>query len=146
MKKITILVVTILALGFILSSCQFVAGLLPTIGGTIWSYSTTIDGTAYNGTLYFGKRTNSFSSLDGTITVKAPNPSTKLFTGHADRYILNINPINLGGNRAIKFEGEVHHVTHSTMIAGSKIFVTDDITADPVVWEEGVWTGTMLDK
>ena len=146
MKKITILVVTILALGLILSSCQFVAGLLPTIGGTIWTYSTEIGATTYSGTLYFGKRTNSFSTLDGTISAQQPDAATKLFTGHADRYKLTINTIELGGGAAIRFEGEVDHHTHSTMIAGSQIFVTANINADPVVWESGPWTGTMKDK
>ena len=146
MKKIAISVIAILVLGFVLSSCQFTAGLLPTIGGTIWTYSTEIGGTTYSGTLYYGKRTNSFNSLDGTITVQNPAASTKLFTGHADRYKLTINTIELDGTAAIRFEGEVNHLTHSTMIAGSQIFVTADITADPVVWESGPWTGRMEDK
>ena len=146
MKKLTILVIAIFAFGFVLTSCQLDVGLLPGLGGTIWSYTTTIDGTNYEGTLYFAKRTDSFSNLNGTITVQAPLSTEKLFTGHADRYRLTINPITLSGNRAIKFEGEVNHHTHKTMIAGSSIYITEDITADPVVWKEGLWSGTMLDN
>ncbi len=146
MKKIAISVIAILVLGFVLSSCQFTVGLFPTIGGTIWTYSTEIGGVDYEGTLYFGKRTNSFSSLDGYITVQVPTPAEKLFTGHADRYKFTINTIELGGGAAIRFEGEVDHRDHDELLAGSMIFVTNDITADPVVWESGPWIGKMKDK
>ena len=84
--------------------------------------------------------------MDGTITPQDPVASEKQFTGHADRYKLTINKIEFADGTAIRFEGEVNHQTHSTMLSNSRIYYTTNINADPIVWEEGVWTGKMLDK
>jgi len=147
MKKITISVIAILLLGLIFSSCTFVAGLYPTIGGTDWRFSTTIAGVGtISGTLFFGKRTNSFEEIHGNITLTAPFSAVKKFTGTLDRYDIKINQIDLGGNRAIRFDGELDNYTHSKLLAGSKIYYCANTAANPKVWQEGNWTGTMLSK
>ncbi|HPF17926.1 MAG TPA: hypothetical protein PLN92_10135 [Thermotogota bacterium] len=141
MKKIIISVIAVLAVALLVSSCTFSVGILPRIGGTTWTYSAEINGVDFRGSLAFGKRT-SFSEVDGTLTQTSPIGLTRLFTGAVNKYQLTIAPVSLGGTTAIKFEGEFQDHQTTTILVG-KAYFTNDIEADPIVWEEGAWEGNL---
>lgn len=143
MKKITILALTIVLLALAFTGCsgyKVDAGILPNIGGTVWVYSTTIDGVPYRGTISFGKRTD-FATVKGIVTQTAPVDLVRHFTGTLDRYTLKINTIGTGGTTGIKFEGTFNRFDrwHNAVEINGKISHSDDIGASPIDWQEGVW-------
>jgi len=142
MKKVVFSVVTVLALALLVSSCTFSVGVLPRIGETRWNYSANIDGVNFLGFLAFGKRTN-FTEVDGTLTQTVPVSLSSSFSGTLSKYQLVLAPASLGGTEAIRFEGEFQNNKVATTISG-KAYYTNDIEADPVVWVEGTWQGSII--
>lgn len=141
MKKITILVLSIVFLALAFTGCNFDAGVLPNVGGTVWTYTTEIDGVTYTGTISFGKRTD-FSVVQGTITQTLPVGLTRAFDGTLDRYTLKINTIGLGGTAGMKFEGIINRWPNGNVINGSA-YHSADVTGTPLVWQEGVLTANL---
>ena len=93
MKKFKLWFFLVLSLVLLFTGCKFNVGILPSVGETAWTYTATIDGVVYRGTLSFGKRDN-LIELDGTLTQISPTGITKTFTGTLNRYDIKINSVN----------------------------------------------------